>query len=42
MSLTNVYIPELENRTSKMHMDLNDLRSGLTCMSVSSRVRDPV
>lgn len=39
MGLTNVYIPELEYRSSKMHMELSDLRSGVTCRLVSSRVR---
>lgn len=42
MGLTNVYIPGLEYRRSKMHMETIDLRSGVPSMSVSSRVRDPV
>lgn len=30
MGLTNVDIPELEYRTSKMHMELSQLRSGVS------------
>lgn len=29
--MTNIYILELEYMTSKMHMEISDLRPGVTC-----------